>query len=57
MIEALLFLLVALLVVALGLLFLLWQRRVSVDFSPATVRLEAIEKNQERAEQIGRAHV
>ena len=37
MIEALLFLLVALLVVALGLLFLLWQRRVSVDVSPATV--------------------
>ena len=54
MIEALLFLLVALLVVALGLLFLLWQRRVSVDFSPATVRLEAIEKNQERAERAFR---
>ena len=52
MIEALLFLLVALLVVALGLLFLLWQRRVNVDLSPVTLRLETIEKNQERAERL-----
>jgi DNA recombination protein RmuC len=48
--ETLLFLTIALLVVAVVMLFLVLQRRTQTDLTPVQLRLDAVEKSHERVE-------